>query len=121
MELLLEKDGLEPIDDNNVRIRSGLTQVNHVRILGIVVPGFGLLQRRELQKKKDAGQCTLPFKALHSGPSPGKNFPPYFCTKAPAFGPYSFCQFVFFTSSCATIYAAMCPSSCRVRKCLSLD
>ena len=74
MEILLEKDGLEPIDDDNVRIRSGLTQVNHVSILRIVVPGFGMLQRRELQKKKDAGQCTIPFEALHSGLQPRQEF-----------------------------------------------
>jgi hypothetical protein len=83
MELLLEKDGSEPLDDDNVRIRSGLTQVNHLNILRIVVPGFGLLQRRELQNKKDAGQCTIPFEALQSGLSSGKNFPTVFLHQGP--------------------------------------
>ena len=75
MELLLEKDGLEPIDDNNVRIRSGLTQVNHVRILGIVVPGFGLLQRRELQRKRTLGSARFPSRRSIADPAPAKFFP----------------------------------------------
>src|SRR5215217_4230239 len=53
------------------------------------------------------GSCPLPSRRSRVDPAPASTFPPCFCTKAPAFGPYSFCQFVFFTSSCATIYAAM--------------
>src|SRR5437763_8346564 len=62
------------------------------------------------------GSCPLPSRRSRVDPAPASTFPPCFCTKAPAFGPYSFCQFVFFTSSCATIYAAMSLSSCHAQQ-----
>src|SRR5919202_3511668 len=61
------------------------------------------------------GRARCPSRRSITDPAPASTFPPYFCTKAPAFGPYSFCQFVFFTLSCATIYAAMGLSSCHAQ------
>src|SRR5918911_1102794 len=62
------------------------------------------------------GSARFPSRCSIADPAPASIFPPCFCTKAPAFGPYSFCQFVFFTLSCATIYAAMGLSSCHAQQ-----
>ena len=61
--------------DDNVRIRTDLTQLHHVSICGIIVPRFGLLQRRELHKKRDAGEWLPAFKALQSGRRSSQHFP----------------------------------------------
>src|SRR5919108_4791365 len=62
------------------------------------------------------GRARCPSRRSIADPAPASTFPPCFCTKAPAFGPYSCCQFVFFTSSCATIYAARGLSFCHAQQ-----
>ena len=57
------------------------------------------------------------FEALYRVPRPDNDFPAScFWSMARACGPYSCCQFVFFTSSCATTYTAMTLSFSHVKQ-----
>ena len=66
---------LEPINNEHFCLCSSLPQVHHGSIRRIVIPGFGLFQRGKLQQNQDAGQGTLPFKALIAAPAPASTYP----------------------------------------------